>query len=45
MGRPQFFNIIIPRNYEDPGIASALGANPSDKATLVMTGDHWEMNK
>jgi hypothetical protein len=25
-----------------PGIAAALGANPSDRATLVMTGDHWE---
>src|ERR1700728_1302354 len=25
-----------------PEIASALGANASDKATLVMTGDHWE---
>src|SRR6202044_1890747 len=25
-----------------PDIASALGANASDKATLVMTGDHWE---
>jgi hypothetical protein len=28
-----------------PGIASALGASPSDRATLVMTGDHWEFNK
>lgn len=25
-----------------PSMASALGSNPSDKATLVMTGDHWE---
>src|ERR1700722_3487382 len=25
-----------------PNIASALGSNASDKATLVMTGDHWE---
>src|ERR1700728_2966624 len=25
-----------------PGIASALVASPSDRATLVMTGDHWE---
>jgi hypothetical protein len=25
-----------------PDIASALGSNPSDKATLVMAGDHWE---
>jgi hypothetical protein len=28
-----------------PGIVSALGGNPSDSATLVMTGDHWEFNK
>src|ERR1035441_3277381 len=28
-----------------PGIASALGTNPADKATLVMTGDHWEFTK
>jgi hypothetical protein len=28
-----------------PGIASAFGANPSDKAMLVMTGNHWEFNK
>jgi hypothetical protein len=28
-----------------PAIASALGTNPSDKATLVMTGDHWEFTK
>jgi hypothetical protein len=25
-----------------PSMAAALGANPSDRATLVMTGDHWE---
>ena len=25
-----------------PGIASALSSNPSDRATLVMTGNHWE---
>jgi hypothetical protein len=25
-----------------PNIASALSSNVSDKATLVMTGDHWE---
>jgi hypothetical protein len=28
-----------------PAIASSLGSNPSDKATLVMTGDHWEFRK
>jgi hypothetical protein len=28
-----------------PSIASALGSNPSDSATLVMTGDHWEFAK
>jgi hypothetical protein len=28
-----------------PGIAAALGSNPSDRATLVMTGDHWEYTK
>ena len=28
-----------------PGIASALGTNPADNATLVMTGDHWEFTK
>jgi hypothetical protein len=28
-----------------PAIASALGSNPSDHATLVMTGDHWEISK
>jgi hypothetical protein len=26
-----------------PSIASALGSNLSDMATLVMTGDHWEV--
>jgi hypothetical protein len=26
-----------------PSIASAIGSNPSDRATLVMTGDHWEV--
>ncbi len=25
-----------------PDIASALSSNPSDRATLVLTGDHWE---
>lgn len=28
-----------------PSIATALDANPSDTATLVMTGDHWEFVK
>jgi hypothetical protein len=28
-----------------PSIASALGSNSSDRATLVMTGDHWEFVK
>jgi hypothetical protein len=28
-----------------PSIASALGSNASDRATLVMTGDHWEFVK
>ena len=28
-----------------PGMASALGSNPSDRATLVMTGEHWEFMK
>lgn len=28
-----------------PSIASALGSNPSDSATLVMTGDRWEFAK
>jgi hypothetical protein len=28
-----------------PAIASALSSNASDKATLVMTGDHWEFQR
>jgi hypothetical protein len=28
-----------------PSMASALGSNPSDRATLVMTGEHWEFMK
>ncbi len=28
-----------------PGISSALDSNPSDAATLVMTGDRWEFTK
>lgn len=28
-----------------PGLAEKLGSNPSDSATLVMTGDHWEFIK
>ena len=28
-----------------PALASSLGSNPSDKATLVMTGDHWAYTK
>jgi hypothetical protein len=28
-----------------PGISSALGSNPSDNATLVMTGNHWAYTK
>ena len=28
-----------------PGIASSLGSNPSDNATLVMVGDHWQFTK
>jgi hypothetical protein len=28
-----------------PGIATALDSNPSDRATLVMTGDRWEFTK
>jgi hypothetical protein len=26
-----------------PGIASALSSDASDRATLIMTGDHWEL--
>jgi hypothetical protein len=28
-----------------PGLASSLGSNPSDNATLVMNGDHWAYTK
>jgi hypothetical protein len=28
-----------------PSIGAALGSNPSDRATLVMTGDRWEFAK
>ena len=28
-----------------PSLASALGSNASDNATLVMTGDRWELSK
>ena len=28
-----------------PTIDSALGSNPSDRATLIMTGDHWEFGE
>ena len=28
-----------------PDIASALGSNPSDRVTLVMTGDRWEFQR
>ena len=28
-----------------PSMASALGSNSTDKASLVMTGDHWEFVK
>jgi len=28
-----------------PGMATALGSNPADKARLVMTGDRWEYVK
>jgi hypothetical protein len=28
-----------------PSIATALDANPADRATLIMTGDHWEYAK
>jgi hypothetical protein len=28
-----------------PDAASALNSNPSDSATLVVTGDHWEFAK
>jgi len=28
-----------------PDMASALDSNPSDTATLVMTGDHWEFSR
>jgi hypothetical protein len=28
-----------------PGIASSLGSNPSDNATLVMAGDHWQFTQ
>jgi hypothetical protein len=28
-----------------PGLSTALSSNPSDNATLVMTGDHWEFVK
>lgn len=28
-----------------PGLASSLGSNPSDNATLVLTGDHWAYTK
>jgi hypothetical protein len=28
-----------------PGIESSLSSSPSDRATLVMTGDHWEFTK
>jgi hypothetical protein len=25
-----------------PGVDAALSSNPSDRATLIMTGDHWQ---
>jgi hypothetical protein len=28
-----------------PSVATALSSNPSDNATLVMTGDRWEFVK
>jgi hypothetical protein len=28
-----------------PGVATALSSNPSDRITLVMTGDRWEFAK
>lgn len=28
-----------------PGLATALDSNPSDRATLIMSGDHWEFSK
>jgi hypothetical protein len=28
-----------------PSIASSLGSNPSDNATLVMAGDHWQFTQ
>ena len=28
-----------------PGVASALSSSPSDNATLVMAGDHWQYTK
>jgi hypothetical protein len=28
-----------------PSIATALDSNPADRATLIMTGDHWEYAK
>jgi hypothetical protein len=28
-----------------PSMSAALGSNPSDRATLVITGDHWEFEK
>jgi hypothetical protein len=28
-----------------PGMATALDSNPSDNATLTMTGDHWTYSK
>src|ERR1700678_1272843 len=32
-------------NTAYPSMGSALATNPSDSATLVMTGDHWELAK
>ncbi len=32
-------------NTAYPSIASSLDSNPSDTATLVMTGDHWTYSK
>jgi hypothetical protein len=48
--RYQISNVASWANSEEmktayPSIASALSSNPSDRASLVMTGDHWEFVK
>ena len=43
--RAEYTQVVRASQDEQGDLSTALSSNPSDNATLVMTGDHWEFVK